>query len=345
MNLQTRPQPTSEIAAPPLDLSNTAEAGRLRTFAGELLAALGGGELAETPNGRKSARWTAEAAMLLAEALVERVRPSVLADPILKNRWWEQPRVPAGNAEGGQWTEAGGGTAGDIARPDGARVQPMAEATQLRPARLQPASATVRAPSPAGETMNDFSGEWVREPSWETGDGDDADGEVLPAGWSDSDAGRAKLHFVRQLTRGVVWQQALAEVPKWILRQDADFRALMDFKPPRSPDALRVSLDNVGHASAEAFARVHGSAPPGFHDLHAVERSSIDHAGVTKEMVYHTRNTFRIPALIHIATYAYYSSKPKEYGGLTVRHYMRNLPFEEQLLYAIKVMRQKGALK
>ena len=112
-----------------------------------------------------------------------------------------------------------------------------------------------------------------------------------------------------------MWQQALAEVPKWILRQDADFRALMDFKPPQSPDALRVSLDNV------------------------------DHAGVTKEMVYHTENTFRLPTLIHIAISAHYSSKRPKFGGLTVRQFMRNRPFEKQLSYAKSIMRWKGALK
>ena len=62
--------------------------------------------------------------MLLAEALVERVGPSVLADPILKNRWWEQPRgddagtpgAPGAAAvalrlPGGKAEAAGGGAA------------------------------------------------------------------------------------------------------------------------------------------------------------------------------------------------------------------------------------------
>ena len=90
---------------------------------------------------------------------------------------------------------------------------------------------------------------------------------------------------------------------------------------------------------------MHGSAPPGFQDHHAVERGSIGRAGVTEKMVFHTRNTFRIPTLIHLAVSAHFSRKPWDHSDLTVRQYMRTRSFDEQHRYALKIMRRKGALK
>ena len=77
--------------------------------AGDWLRQLYGSELAEAEPGIArdilAARRAVTAAQMFARAVLEETR-------FLKNRWWEQPRVPAGNPEGGQWTESGGGSGG-----------------------------------------------------------------------------------------------------------------------------------------------------------------------------------------------------------------------------------------
>jgi len=62
-------------------------------------------------------------------------------------------------------------------------------------------------------------------------------------------------------------------------------------------------------------------------------------------MVCHTRNTFRIPALIRLAVSAHFSSKRAKLGGLTIHQPMRTKPFDEQHRYALAIMRRNGAVK
>ena len=355
MNTQAPLRPSPDVAAPPPDLPSPAEVEQLRALAGDLLAALGDGQLADTPQGRRSPRWTAEATMLLAEALVDQVGPSVMGDPILKNRWWEQSRVPAGDPEGGQWTEAGGGTAGGTASPRGYLAVPMADT-----ARLQPASATVRAPSPAGDTMNDFSGEWVREPSWETGDGDGGgdDGEVIPAGWSDKspEARKALSELLRALKADRKIGVAINVLEIGVEAAMRIPAIVSAFDPPKTRGGLRLDPEYRDFDSHGAMMRHYADERrPGYvaHHLVAQHPANLEKFGVVQPdgrlvapRLHNTDNVVFISELLHQWITDWYNSKhPDDPAGRRRWQVLAEKDYEEQYEEGLDVLRKLKVLK
>lgn len=88
-----------------------------------------------------------------------------------------------------------------------------------------------------------------------------------------------------------------------------------------------------------------GKAGPGYEYHHIVEQGGKD---LLPEGLHSTRNVIRIPKLLHEEVTAEFASnieKVEVYGRVTVRKFLRSLPYEERYRHGLEILRKVGILK
>ena len=240
------------------------------------------------------------------------------------NRWWEQPRVPRGDPDGGQWTEAGGGGGG--------------------------ASAMVY-PRPPQLTEGDGSSDLEVMTG---GDGDD----VLVGGRRDDDFDarrRARIAtqgdhvwFNRVVRRALV-HFAVGEVIDMIadyVDPSPEGRALRDARPVYHLDELRSGhRTNEVYRSDSHWEGEHGNAGPGYEWHHLIPRMFIGQGGISEADVYVWENTVHIPKLLHERISAEYY-KPKYFtNGLPLKDWLSGKPKGMHIRIAKELLRDNLLLK
>lgn len=81
---------------------------------------------------------------------------------------------------------------------------------------------------------------------------------------------------------------------------------------------------------------------------HIVEQSLIKKSGFSAEQIHNPENVIAIPhgkGSVHAKISGYYSSKPKEFGGLTVREYLSEKSFAEQFEFGLNVLKRYGKVE
>ncbi|MGC3972207.1 MAG: RHS repeat-associated core domain-containing protein [Pirellulales bacterium] len=118
--------------------------------------------------------------------------------------------------------------------------------------------------------------------------------------------------------------------------------------PVNSVDGLPKEFDPAqGFTTFSDFKRAFGSAGPGQAWHHIVEQT-INSGKFSADLLHNPANLLNLPhgaGSIHAKISGYYSSKPAELGGLTVRQWISQKSFSDQFEFGIKVIKQFGGTK
>jgi hypothetical protein len=110
--------------------------------------------------------------------------------------------------------------------------------------------------------------------------------------------------------------------------------------------AARVGVKpEEGFSSYSKLKRVLGPKPKGNDYHHIVEQSNVKHGTLPSELVNNPNNIVEIPRGIHQKISGYYSRKLRFTGGLTVREWARQLPYDEQYRFGQGVVKDAEAGK
>lgn len=229
-----------------------------------------------------------------------------------------QPRVPAGNSNGGQWAGgAGRGKPGGNNKPK--RNRPRHRPKTRRPSPVK--KLTVPAPKVPAKTKGPLPPA-PRIPKQPPTLRKIENRLAKQAGkWLLKAAARrvlGPLGLVLDAIDGAVW----------LHRHYPDIQSYFD--EPRSLKELQDSVSDplVGY-------EVH----------HIVEWAVVERDGIGTDLVESPENLVRIPAWKHHDITAWYMIKNPEYEGLSPREYLRGKSWGEKYQVGIKVLKDNGVLK
>jgi hypothetical protein len=273
-----------------------------------------------------------------------------------------QPRVPAGNPDGGQWTSAGGGgsdprTLSDVT-PDnawkpGARHANRSRRGSGRSVEMEGgqanrlAEAEARARDAIGR-VRELDPSWRPRPSaYESVEG------LIRTYESEAEQAQARLReladlaissqipkqrpptaqernaVAREIARAFVKYGGHAiEGISWLDEYELLVEAYLD--PPKS-------LEELQHAV---------STPKKGYDLHhIVEKTSAEQDGFPRSMIDGRPNLVRISRFKHWEITGWYMRPNEDYGGRTPRDYLRGKDWGERIKVGLKTLIRHGVLK
>jgi len=275
-----------------------------------------------------------------------------------------QPRVPAGHPDGGQWTNAGGDSESPTLSdetPDN-DWQPGAQYANSRGRGSGP-SGRGSEPEPGqavrlaiAEARANYALARVREvdPNWrpQPGLSNSIEGRIRDY---EAIAGQAEgrlLELVRLEPPPIIPQQRPAstkerndiarEVAQWLVRNrgsaierskwleesEASIDAYLD--PPRTLEELRKGT----------------SEPKEGYDIHhIVEKTPARNDELPEHMINGSDNLVRIPRYKHWEITSWYMTKNKAYGGLSPREYLRGKDWAERTSVGVDALIDHGVLK
>ncbi len=229
-----------------------------------------------------------------------------------------QPRVPRGHSDGGQWTGGGDGGPELGFDPDA----PVDDDTWRRTEELRALAAELRAENGDPSALLHFAA-----------------------------GGRKPSQLVEFYARTVEWVAEHAPFLKRLGAWGKFLWALYEIVPdvaaafdePRELEDLLADHEDRVFKTPRAFKDAYGSAGLGREWHHIVEESA-DPDNVKGYNVNGTRNMVRIPRIIHWAISGHYSEK-SDVPGLTIRELLRTLPLERQREYGLWALRYFGAMR
>jgi hypothetical protein len=279
-----------------------------------------------------------------------------------------QPRVPAGNPDGGQWTAVGGGNDARVmsdATPDndwipgrqyatkrtgrgsvlvriGGRlveVEP-GQATRLVEAqtRAQDAIARVRALDPS----------WQPRPShYETIEG------AIRAYESEAEQAQVRIRELARIeTAPVIPRQrppsaherndVAREIARWIAKQREHIVEGVDWLFEYE-DSIEAYLDPP--KTLEELQRAVATPKKGYDIHHIAERTSAEADGFPRSTIDSPANLVRIPRFKHWEITAWYTTKSKDYGGLSPRDHLRGKDWSARTTIGLRALIRHGVLK
>lgn len=231
-----------------------------------------------------------------------------------------QPRVPAGNPDGGQWTDAGG--AGETPGESG---------------------------SNGGGDNEGWPVDAGNEEGWPESDATPAIGDPPHIPGERPETPRERNSIVRRtahwLGRAAALGAALAPEPRVraVMRAVEAASWLVEYAPE-----IRSYLDRPKTLSELQDAAL--TPREGYHRHHIVER----HHGSTHSMrnslpfgerLESRENIVSIPRWKHVELSTWYSTRNDIYDGLSPRDYLRGKSWDEQYTLGIKKLRDFGVLK
>jgi hypothetical protein len=188
-----------------------------------------------------------------------------------------QPRVPAGNPDGGEWTSDG--TTGPRIRLAG--PLPIDDPPELPKERPPTSVERTGAIKEAARQLAKFGGPIAK---------------IIGAAY-------------------------------WLYEYDAKIEASLD--PPKSLEELQQAV---------------ATPKLGYHRHHIVEQTSAEQDGYPRRLIDGRDNLVRIPALKHDDISAWYSTKNKDFGGLSPRDYLRGKSWDRRREIGLDALRDHGVL-
>jgi hypothetical protein len=285
--------------------------------------------------------------------------------------WLNEPRIPAGQPDGGQWTTGGAATGAAAPR-------------SRRPARSAPTQAMRARPQPrvVPPTPRQRLGPWsVPTPSAALRPRQRAPG--LFAEQSDSpvstvvDVSNAVAGSLVDFAHWLGQPQTYVPIAPEIaagepafpvgpaLEETTDPHALRDWRPVSHLEAAADVVSVVGVIAPAArvvaedteiggevarfgsfaeFKQHVGSPGAGNHWHHIVEQTPGNLEAFGPEALHNTRNVVAVPKSVHVgrgSISAYYSSKRPFTNGRTVRQWLAPKSFQAQRRFGIRTLRTK----
>jgi hypothetical protein len=229
----------------------------------------------------------------------------------------DQPRVPRGRPNGGQWTDG----LGPAEEPGN---EPITEDEYETAIALDESIRTVLAERAS------------------------LAGHIVPVTGKKRPPGRLELitglagPFVEAL-RLLKEMNRLGEAAYLLNLANSGLRELLGYvAPPREWGEIVASSEYREFGSAQAFKdfdRARSSPDAEWH--HIVERG----ADFPEEMKHNTRNMVTIPRAKHWAITRFYVTPNPEFGGATPREWLRGKPYEVHVELGLEQLRIVGALK
>jgi hypothetical protein len=218
-----------------------------------------------------------------------------------------QPRVPAGNPDGGQWTDgaASGSTSGGH---PGRNVSIAAEVGNLGLFEIKPRDNTIGGVRLAGDLP----------PGTNLGGPSDEPPKIPPERPRTS---AQRTAFARAAASWLARHPGLAgEIytgtmnnVKWLRDYHDVIQAARD--EPKSLEELQANV---------------GLKRPGYDDHHIVEKTWAEYFGFAKSQVNDPSNLASIPRLTHYQITGWYMTKTEEFGGLSPREYLSGKDWDER---------------
>ena len=234
----------------------------------------------------------------------------------------DQPRVPRGHPDGGQWT--------DDSYSGGASENPGDE--------------------PLTEAEQELFGQWAEQARRYLAEAGDPDalrvlasgGTKLPKPGTKSRALVIMSEIIGQMTVYAVRYGPAAElaVDLWVVAQELLPQIVTFVLPPKTWEELVT--DRIYHEFEDmaAFEDFYGKAGELYDWHHIVERNS----GFSEPELHNTDNVVRIPRGKHWLVTSYMTQGRDDYGGLSYRQLLRGQPIEEHRRIGMEALKWAGAL-
>jgi hypothetical protein len=263
-----------------------------------------------TPSQRERLRFAYQQARFMRPDAARYLRPDAARymrpQPAERKFRADQPRVPAGDPDGGQWTDD---FPTDISAQS--RHDPDGKPRILK-ITVRPRPGMGHNNGPALEDPPEIPPERPPTPQART-----------------SFMRAAALWLGRAVLIGLVAEVYFAKLAAtaWL---KTFVPAITSYYDP--PKTLRELQDAV-------------SSPERGYDIHhIVEQGPALLEGYTRGQIDAPDNLARIPRIKHWEITGWYNTKNLEYGGLTPRQYLRNMPWEEKRRVGLKALREFGVL-
>jgi len=238
-----------------------------------------------------------------------------------------QPRVPAGNSDGGQWT-GGGGSGGGGSNPDEGRVLSDATPDNLLKPGVRLAQADGKPPKiklPKTGKPSRSGQPQVPPPQFPK--------QKPPTHKERLGHARTAARWLtiavagRYIRAGLLVARAIEETD-WM----DEFRGFIQsaYDPPKSLRQLQK----------DAF-----EPAPGYDIHHIVEKKAAKNAGFPTSMINAPENLVRIPRIRHWEITAWYARKNKRFNDLPPRKYLSDKSWEKQMEIGLEALRKYGVLK
>jgi hypothetical protein len=255
-----------------------------------------------------------------------------------------QPRVPAGNPRGGQWTDRSGG--------QGTVASPSEDTGQSQDADLTQRMGNVDIGDVSGSSE---LGDLFRiKPDTTRVDGAQLAGDPPDNPKTPSDDPPPKIPQQRPSTtegRMDFVRDAVEWVGRNIVRRapavDAFFGALNQIRELSAlTDAIKSGNDPA-KTLEELQEPIGTKSQSGYHDHHIAEEAAAHDAGDPESLIQGRDNRVRIPVLKHIEITRYYSTKVEQEDGtrMSPRDILKGTDFETRREFGLDVLRKYGVLK
>ncbi|MFC0241262.1 hypothetical protein [Rhodopseudomonas telluris] len=246
-----------------------------------------------------------------------------------------QPRVPAGYPDGGQWTNGRGGSA-ISAKPSGDvrsnAALPMGS-VPIADAARESANLFSLAPKEPDRTGIRLAGDLPEgsDPSPRTPV--DPPPEVPPVKPKTSSERTALCRAVAS------WMVRNAGLPAKIL-----FSAFDHVEWLKDRQALIVAATDPPMSLPELQNEV-GKRRPGYDDHHIVEKTWAEWFGFGRSDIDDPSNLVSIPRLKHWQITGWYMTENEDFGGLSPREYLADKDWNERRRVGLHALRRFGVLK
>ncbi|MGH6682332.1 MAG: hypothetical protein ACRECA_00155 [Pseudolabrys sp.] len=217
----------------------------------------------------------------------------------------DQPRVPAGNSDGGQWTTVSSGGGISIAVPVSDRFE-----------------GDGAAGGDTGETGTGNLGQLAGDIP--TGDPPEIPEERPPT----SPERSAALKATARLLGPISTVAEIAELGVWLRTYSAQIQSYSD--PPKSLEELQRAVSTPAN---------------GYDIHHIVEQTQAEKDGFTREVIDGPDNLVLIPRLKHQEITGWYQTKNDDFGDLSPREYLSGRNWEIRKAVGLDALRIFGVLK
>jgi hypothetical protein len=230
-------------------------------------------------------------------------------------RHWEtkyspdQPRVPAGDPDGGQWTTVSSGGGISIALP----------ATNVTPEQDELSDFSSELQARLGLAPDDLRTDVRLAGETPTGD---SPPEIPKEPPPTTRLRNIVLRGAVRVLRGGFWTQVAITGAEWAYDHRAEIDSFLD--APKSLAELQAGIKNP---------------PPGYDIHHIVEQTAAERARYSQSRIDDPDNLAVIPRWKHWLVSGWFQTRNDDYGGKSPREYLRGKSWEERRrvgLYALK---------